>query len=61
MKQARPAEIGNASRMRPMPRLPFCQIAAKAPKPTRMESPAIASAPKNVARAGFISRNRSGR
>src|SRR5690242_9191371 len=42
--------------MRPMPREPFCQIAAKAPRPTRMESPATASPPKNVAIAGLISR-----
>ena len=39
-----------------MPREPFCQIATKAAKPTRIESPAQASAPKNVASAGFISR-----
>ena len=39
-----------------MPREPFCQIAAKAAKPTRMESPAMVSAPKKVASAGFISR-----
>ena len=39
-----------------MPREPFCQIAAKAAKPTRTERPAQASAPKNVASAGFISR-----
>ncbi len=39
-----------------MPRVPFCQIAAKAAKPIRMERPASASAPKNVASAGFISR-----
>jgi len=32
--------------MRLMPREPFCQIAAKAAKPTRMESPAQASAPE---------------
>ena len=39
-----------------MPRDPFCQIAAKAARPTRMERTASASAPKNVASAGFISR-----
>ena len=39
-----------------MPRDPFCQIAANAARPTRMERPASASAPKNVASAGFISR-----
>ena len=39
-----------------MPREPFCQIAAKAAKPTKIESPAQPSAPKNVASAGFISR-----
>ena len=42
--------------MRLMPREPFCQIATKAESPTRMERPAQASAPKNVASAGFISR-----
>jgi hypothetical protein len=42
--------------MRLMPREPFCQIATKAARPTRMERPAQASAPKNVASAGFISR-----
>ena len=39
-----------------MPREPFCQIAAKAAKPTRIESAAQPSAPKKVASAGFISR-----
>ncbi len=39
-----------------MPRDPFCQIAANAARPTRMERTAQASAPKNVASAGFISR-----
>ena len=39
-----------------MPREPFCQIEAKAPSPTRIESAAMPSAPKNVASAGFISR-----
>ena len=39
-----------------MPREPFCQIAAKAARPTRMERTASASAPKKVASAGFISR-----
>ena len=39
-----------------MPREPFCQIAAKAARPTRIDRPAQASAPKNVASAGFISR-----
>ena len=39
-----------------MPREPFCQIAANAARPTRMERTAKASAPKNVASAGFISR-----
>ena len=39
-----------------MPRDPFCQIAANAASPTRMERTARASAPKNVASAGFISR-----
>src|SRR5450755_3885300 len=42
--------------MRLMPRDPFCQIATKAARPTRIESPAQASAPKNVASAGLISR-----
>src|SRR5580692_11846016 len=42
--------------MRLMPREPFCQIAAKAASPTRIDKPAQASAPKNVASAGFISR-----
>ena len=42
--------------MRPMPREPFCQIAANAPSPTRMDNPATASPPKNVAIAGLISR-----
>ncbi len=40
-----------------MPREPFCQIAAKAARPTRIERPAQASAPKNVASAGLKSRN----
>src|SRR5438045_9366410 len=39
-----------------MPRDPFCQIAAKAARPTRVDSTAMPSAPKNVASAGFISR-----
>jgi len=39
-----------------MPREPFCQIAANAASDTRMERPAQASAPKNVASAGRISR-----
>ena len=39
-----------------MPREPFCQIATKAARPTRIESPAQPSAPKKVASAGFISR-----
>ena len=39
-----------------MPREPFCQIAAKAARPSRIDRPASASAPKNVASAGFISR-----
>ena len=39
-----------------MPREPFCQIAAKAARLSRIESPARPSAPKNVASAGFISR-----
>ena len=39
-----------------MPREPFCQIATKAAKPTGSTAPAQASAPKNVASAGFISR-----
>ena len=43
--------------MRPMPREPFCQIAAKAANDTRMDRPAQASAPKNVASAGRTSRN----
>src|SRR5204862_8277595 len=37
-------------------REPFCQMAANAPSPTRIERPAIASPPKKVAIAGFISR-----
>ena len=48
--------INSASIMRPMPREPFCQIAANAARPTRIERPAQASAPKKVASAGFISR-----
>ena len=39
-----------------MPRDPFCQIAAKAARPTRIERTAQPSAPKKVASAGFISR-----
>ncbi len=39
-----------------MPREPFCQIAAKPASPTRIERPAMASAPKKVVSAGFISR-----
>jgi len=39
-----------------MPREPFCQIAPAAARPTRIETPAQASAPKKVASAGFISR-----
>src|ERR1700722_7701217 len=42
--------------MRLMPRDPFCQIATKAPRPTTIERPAQASAPKKVASAGLISR-----
>ena len=39
-----------------MPRVPFCQIAAKAASPIRIDSAAQPSAPKKVASAGFISR-----
>ena len=39
-----------------MPREPFCQIEAKAPSPTRIESPATASPPMKVTIAGLISR-----
>ncbi len=39
-----------------MPRDPFCQIAANAARPTRIDSTAQPSAPKKVASAGFISR-----
>ena len=39
-----------------MPRDPFCQIATKAARPTRIDRPAQASAPKNVASAGRTSR-----
>ena len=48
------ASIRKASRMRLMPREPFCQIAANAARPTRIESPAQASAPKKVAKAEFF-------
>ena len=46
----------NASSTRLMPRLPLRQIATKAASPSRIESAASPSAPKNVASAGFISR-----
>ena len=39
-----------------MPRDPFCQIATKAARPTRIERTAQPSAPKKVASAGCISR-----
>src|ERR1700730_18623634 len=42
--------------MRPMPRDPFCQIATQEAKQNRIESTEQASAPKNVASAGFTSR-----
>src|ERR1700761_1038468 len=45
-----------ASRMRAMPRVPFCQIAAKPASPIRIDMAARPSAPKKVAIAGFISR-----
>ncbi|MFK4620458.1 hypothetical protein ABIF50_003764 [Bradyrhizobium diazoefficiens] len=48
--------IRKASRMRAMPREPFCQIAAKPARPNRIESAAMARPPKKVASAGFGSR-----
>jgi hypothetical protein len=48
--------IANASSTRPMPREPFCQIAANAARPSRIDTPASASAPKNIAIAGRKSR-----
>jgi len=48
--------IRKASRMRPIPREPFCQIAAKPASPNRIDRPAIARPPKKVISAGFISR-----
>src|SRR5215469_10625918 len=42
--------------MRLMPRVPFCQIAAKPASPIKMDRPARPSSPKKVAIAGFISR-----
>ncbi len=39
-----------------MPRAPVCQIAAKAANETRIDRPAMPSAPKKVASAGLNSR-----